>query len=418
MMQESGAKSAEQTVVGLCDEMLDGAVDLSVAINRSAIANAQMKVSMGSMSDQAQELAQGVQALKEANNHIEKRINDTVDNIAAVGAASAQEQQNINQAVEYITSLGTNVDHTAMTVDQLTAESRSIAAIVGTIEAIASQTNLLALNATIEAARAGEAGKGFAVVAQEVKQLATQTASATEEIRHHIDGLLKRMEDIASCIKVVHQESRESSAIMSNIHEAMTRIKSQSDEAQSEMQGVQSTLKTAQATSETMTDGVEHLAKAASDNLQTVDTAFETINALEKLSAGQLRQLLTYDVPDKALHIARSDHMVLKKRLTYHLLGHKVFERKDLADTHTCRLGKWFYGPEGQTHQQDPHFQTIEDLHKAVHKICLGAFDAHNGADSKTAHSLLQQADEPIDQLLAACLAFRQARQSLTLQSE
>jgi len=71
---------------------------------------------------------------------------------------------------------------TGATVDQLAASAQKIGEVVGLIHSIATQTNLLALNATIEAARAGDAGKGFAVVASEVKNLATQTAKATEDI--------------------------------------------------------------------------------------------------------------------------------------------------------------------------------------------------------------------------------------------
>ena len=67
-------------------------------------------------------------------------------------------------------------------VDGLSSAAEKIGNIIQLIQAIASQTNLLALNATIEAARAGDAGKGFAIVASEVKNLASQTAQATEQI--------------------------------------------------------------------------------------------------------------------------------------------------------------------------------------------------------------------------------------------
>jgi methyl-accepting chemotaxis protein len=93
------------------------------------------------------------------------------------------------------------------TVDKLAESSNEIGSVLKLITAIAEQTNLLALNATIEAARAGEAGKGFAVVANEVKELAKETAKATEDISQKIEaiqgdtrGAVEAIEEISSII--------------------------------------------------------------------------------------------------------------------------------------------------------------------------------------------------------------------------
>jgi len=142
-------------------------------------------------------------------------------NVASVASASEEMQASIREISKSanesarVAKNAVSVAHSANdTVKKLGESSQEIGNVIKVITSIAQQTNLLALNATIEAARAGEAGKGFAVVANEVKELAKQTAKATEDIGQKIDaiqgdtkGAVKAIEEIGTIINQINEIS-------------------------------------------------------------------------------------------------------------------------------------------------------------------------------------------------------------------
>ena len=120
-------------------------------------------------------------------------VSESVHSLAAgseqMGASIFEIARNANEAAEVAAGAVGIAESTNQTVTKLGESSSEIGNVVKVITPIAEQTNLLALNATIEAARAGDAGKGFAVVAEEVKQLAQETARATDDISRRVDAI-------------------------------------------------------------------------------------------------------------------------------------------------------------------------------------------------------------------------------------
>jgi methyl-accepting chemotaxis protein len=187
-------------------------------------------------------VAKATADMQRVAGEITASVNGTSERAAAAAAASEEASASVStvaaateELASSVAEIGRQVTHSSGVADaavvkagqttelvaSLTAAAEKIGDVLRLIGAIASQTNLLALNATIEAARAGDAGRGFAVVASEVKELASQTAKATEEIASQVTAIQSATGDCVVAIGGISDTIREISGIATTIAAAV-----------------------------------------------------------------------------------------------------------------------------------------------------------------------------------------------------
>ncbi|MDR8525733.1 methyl-accepting chemotaxis protein [Shewanella fidelis] len=267
---------------------------IQASVIEVAEASALLSSSANDVSHQAQRTLEDSQLQKDqtimvvtAINEMGATVNEIANNAAQAAdtARAADTDSNNGQVVvtrarETINQLSNDVEQVGEVVESLAIHTKSIESILDVIRAVSEQTNLLALNAAIEAARAGEAGRGFAVVADEVRNLASRTATSTNEVQVMIDKL---QTEATRAVEAMQQSRARSAAGVAAVDEASLSLTGISDRigSISDMN-----IQVAAATEEQSTV-VEDINRNISDindiTLRTADTAEDAAKASQSL---------------------------------------------------------------------------------------------------------------------------------------
>jgi methyl-accepting chemotaxis protein len=255
----------------------------------------------------SQQMGASAEETAAQSNVVSAASGQVTNNVATVATAADEMSASIKEiakntaeATQVATTAVKTADETNVTIGKLGQSSAEIGQVIKVITSIAQQTNLLALNATIEAARAGEAGKGFAVVANEVKELAKETAKATEDISRKIEAI---QNDTKGAVAAIGQIG----VVIGQINDIQTTIASAVEEQSATTNEITRNLAEAAKGTTDISHNIVGVAEAARSTTAGAAETQKSAQALERMAAelqGLVGQFKYEDSPTSAMPAA------------------------------------------------------------------------------------------------------------------
>jgi methyl-accepting chemotaxis protein len=276
--------SSSSELSGIAQQMSSSAEQTSGRSNTVSAAAEEMSANMTTVAGAAEQASTNANMIASSAEQMAATINEIAQNSEKASAITGSAASQAKTSAERVSGLG--------------KAAQEVSKVTETITEISEQTNLLALNATIEAARAGEAGKGFAVVANEIKELARQTAEATEEIRKKIEGIQESISgtitDIDQIPSVINEVNEIVSTIATAVEEQAVSTKEIASNVTQTSQGIGEVTENVSQTSqvaETISSDIAEVNQAAGEIANSSSQVNMSAQALLKLS-DQLKEMM------------------------------------------------------------------------------------------------------------------------------
>jgi methyl-accepting chemotaxis protein len=268
------------------DHTLDSIGDVLLLVSdsstRLAAASQQLNSAAEGMRENARQAAGQADEVVASAGAVASSVDTVATGSSQMESAIREISQNASEASRVASQAVDVAEETTRTVGKLGDSSAEIATVVKLINGIAEQTNLLALNATIEAARAGEAGKGFAVVASEVKELAQETARATEDISQRVEAI---QGDTAGAVEAISRIS----AVIGEINDFQATIAAAVEEQTATTNEMNRNVAEAASGSQDIAAAISGLAAGTQETNQRVEDAQRAASELARMS-GELQE--------------------------------------------------------------------------------------------------------------------------------
>jgi methyl-accepting chemotaxis protein len=403
--------------------------EIAETISLLSSSSARLSASSGQMSDSSRETSEKAHAVAAAA----EQMTSNVTSVAAGMEQTATNLTNVSSHTEQMTATIGEIAGNSEKARQVTGEAarqtgditermhqlgqaaREIGKVTETITEISSQTNLLALNATIEAARAGAAGKGFAVVANEIKELAQQTAQATEDIRARIEGVQTSttggIAGIEKVAKVINDVNEIVTSIAAAIEEQSTVTKDIARNIVEASIGVKGANERVLETSQAAGDIAREILVVDRDATQLTrgseqvrSSASDLMHAAEQLQSAVSRFHIA-DANQDALRSALTAHAAWSSRLRAAIRTGKLdVAVGTIGADNACQFGKWLYGAQlSESDKQSAIYRSVRQLHGQFHEEA-----------AKVAQLAISQQQKAAEEAMAPSSEFARLSSTLT----